>query len=157
MKSEWYMDDFWYCPFEYIERVDDYPLYIFHEEFEDCHKTLQLFRPFEINGMKFPKRLCYTPTEETCPTFMEWLKESRYTSAEVFILKPGASIPPHVHEEEYLYNMCISSSSGVRFQFIPGGLIPYREGDIYRLEVRYPHSVVNMGLTDRYHVVLKDL
>lgn len=152
MKSEWSMEDFWHCPFQYVTNVDPWSD-LFESEFI---QNQELFRPFEINGMKFDKRLCFTPTEETCPEFMEWLRNSKYKTAEVFNLKPGGIIPPHVHEEEYLYNMCVSTSFGVRFQFIPGGEIRYRPGDIYRLEVRYPHSVVNSSVHDRYHVVLKD-
>ena len=101
-------------------------------------------------------------TQEHFPTLYEFLQKNshQYKDCTVSKLGPGAKIKPHIHhplKPKYLYNLCINFPEGCKFEVHPNGEIPYRPGDIYRLQTRHLHSVTNDSTEDRYHVVMEHL
>jgi hypothetical protein len=102
------------------------------------------------------------PTQEHFPTLYDFLQKNthQYKNCSVSRLGPGAKINPHIHhvlKPKYLYNLCINFPEGCKFEVHPNGEIPYRPGDIYRLQTRHLHSVTNDSNVDRYHVVMEHL
>ena len=108
----------------------------------------------------FPGRWIAFPTHETFPTFMNWYerKKNRYHDPEIRKLDAGAIILPHTHDREieskYLYNMSIKHPEGCLFGIKPGGRVPYKAGDVMKINVWNEHCVWNNSKEDRYHAIL---
>jgi hypothetical protein len=130
----------------------------------DVHKTWlksceeeKHWNPFEINGKVFEGRSSLVPNSNQLTEIWSWFMDSpEFEDVEVMRLSPGATIPPHIHEEEWLYNMAINHPQGCKFGIHPAGIIPYTPGDVYKINVNKDHCVVNDSSEFRYHVVFKD-
>lgn len=163
-KSTYTTESFWSsmsddpCRFEFIETMP----WADHW-YEEC-KAFDGWTPFQGYSAVFPGRFSHFPTKEDFPSITAYFQgKPNYIQPELMKLEPGAIIPPHAHiktshyhADEYLYNMAINYPEGCKFGFIEGGMIPYKQGDVYKLYINYDHCVVNDSNEDRYHLVWKD-
>lgn len=123
---------------------------------EECKKH-DGWEPYVGQHLKHPGRFTATPTRKTFPSISAYFEgKPNYLNPEIMKLEPGAVIPPHLHDEDYLYNMAINHPEGCKFGFIRGGLVPYKAGDVYKLNVKADHCVFNDSTEDRYHLVWKE-
>ena len=130
------------------------PLTIEEEGHPNLSIKLQKFAKDGFNGRWLTK-----PTKEDFPTFFNWY-DKRFGDYEPEIrrLDAGAVILPHLHnhvkEKKYLYNMSINHPKGCKFGIKGGGIIPYKNGDVMKINVHKEHCVWNNSSENRYHVIL---
>lgn len=166
LTAEKFQKDITEC-WEFIENCEEHL-----EILEECkrYKDWEIYSLSEVApkrlakfGKKgFPGRLVCFPTYETFPTFMSWWEKRKdryhYNPPEIRKLDAGAVILPHTHdiklENEFLYNMSINHPEGCFFGIKPGGKVPYKAGDVYKIKVHNEHCVWNNSTEDRYHAIL---
>lgn len=110
-----------------------------------------------------------TPLErpKDFPVICKFIEENRHRYGHPIVSKlaPQGVIAPHQHKLKrkgrfvvgrFLYNLCLNFPEGCRFAVHPTGLVPYRPGDIYKLNAHAGlHSVVNNSNEDRYHIMIR--
>ena len=113
------------------------------------------------------KRWFAVPNAEHFPSIHKFLEDNKhqYHLSVISKLGPGGVILPHTHKlidkgdfvvGHTVFNMCINYPRGCRFAMYPTGLIPYKPGDIYKLNVHEgQHSVINNTNQDRYHLMMR--
>jgi hypothetical protein len=108
------------------------------------------------------------PDEKNFPSIYEFLQKNSHQYFGTIISKmgPGCWLLPHTHgsyapdgtppAEEYLYNMSLNYPDGCKFAVYSRGIIPFRAGDIYKIDVTQYHAVSNDSKSDRYHLMMRN-
>ncbi len=97
------------------------------------------------------------PTKEDFPTLYEFMEHfPRFHNPVVSKLGAGHQLLPHDHgpDKQFLYNMSLNEPEGSMTAIYPKGVLDYKPGDIYRLDVHNFHAVKN-GNETRYHVLFQ--
>jgi hypothetical protein len=109
----------------------------------------------------------YTPEAlEYCPKLVNWFKENafrkKYHRVRIMKLDPGGIVGLHndnPNSKASATNMAINNPVGCEMHFLNRnyqylGLVPWTDGDVYKIQIGLNHYVVNKSNENRYHMII---
>lgn len=168
---------------EEIAVLESKNLFVNHRT-EDGHKGVYFnygWASFCIHGLAYNKTHGaeqYGYTEETapynftlealehCPKIVNWFKErafkNRYHRVRLMKLEPGGIIGLHNdnnNSSAVATNMAINNPKSCEMHFLNRkyqylGLVPWKDGDVYKIQIGLNHYVVNKSNENRYHIIV---
>jgi hypothetical protein len=104
----------------------------------------------------------WTEIAERCPVTVQWLKEQwpmgEFDRVRYMLLNPEGLIFPHNDMDGKrglsAVNIALNQPDGCEMIFEKYGKVPWREGDVRRLDVGVNHSVYNGSKDHRYHIIV---
>lgn len=102
----------------------------------------------------------WTEVCEYCPYIVNLIKSfpySRFGRVRIMQLAPGGYIMPHVDGPGRIFgplNFALTQPEGCRFIFKDYGVVPFKVGRGFLLDIGQEHIVVNESNEYRYHIII---
>lgn len=102
----------------------------------------------------------WTEVCEYCPYIVNLIKSfpySSYSRVRIMRLAPGGYIMPHVDGPGRIFgplNFALTNPQGCRFIFKDYGVVPFKTGRGFLLDIGNEHIVVNQSQEYRYHIII---
>lgn len=106
---------------------------------------------------------CWTDIAARCPLTTEWVRGlplSRLFRVRFMLLEAGAHIPEH-HDQETRslgpINVALSNPVGCAVELVGIGIVPFKAGRAFLIDVSRSHRAVNASARRRYHLIVHGL
>jgi hypothetical protein len=104
----------------------------------------------------------WTEIADRCPVAVNWLKTQwpmeHFDRVRFMLLRPGGYIQPHNDMDGVrglsATNLALNQPESCEMVLQDYGVIPWRAGDVRRLDIGVNHSVYNGSDEDRYHMII---
>jgi hypothetical protein len=105
----------------------------------------------------------WTDVSKYFPETVSWIKKyspwKEYTRIRVMVLEPSGYISPHKDFDKHILggggvNIAVTNPVGTEFVLEDAGIIPFYEGDWIMVDVGRMHSVRNLSLEPRIHIII---
>ena len=104
----------------------------------------------------------WTEIADKCPKTVQWIKDNFITNENTGRIRfmhidPGGYILPHHDREQKKLqeiNVAIQQPEGCVFQFLERGVIPFKEGKAFIIDISNTHMVYNNSNQMRLHMIL---
>lgn len=102
----------------------------------------------------------WTEVCEYCPYIIDLIKSLPYRSfgrVRIMKLSPGGYIMPHSDGPGRIFgpvNFALTQPEGCKFIFKDYGVVPFKVGRGFMLDIGIPHIVVNDSNENRYHIII---
>ncbi len=114
---------------------------------------------WEYRGTK--KGLGITEVGLKCPETIKWIDSLPFTriyDARFLLIKPGGIVKPHIdiHDRNWLdpVSIAIKWPENCEFRFTEHGIVPFKDGDAFILNIHYEHSVINNSNQNRVNLLI---
>lgn len=102
----------------------------------------------------------WTSISDSCPITVDWLKNTfpsnRLGRVRFMLLESGGYIDRHYDSEHHVIepiNIALNNPYGCIWHWDEGTL-DFNAGDIYALNLKYHHKIINNSNIDRYHLIV---
>ena len=120
---------------------------------------------FHAYGYKSQEETPYNWTEikDKCPKTIEFLKSLPFENKfriRFMLLEPGGYIYPHKDQEDFSFypiNIALNHPDGCKFAMDDIGVLPFKSGKAFHMNLAYRHSVVNYSNEKRFHLIIHAL
>lgn len=104
----------------------------------------------------------WTEIADRCPVTVKWLRENfpmeKFDRVRFMLLKPGGYIQAHNDMDHQrglsATNVALNQPEDCEMIFENYGVVPWKEGEVRRLDIGLNHSVYNGSKQDRYHMII---
>lgn len=117
---------------------------------------------FHAYGYKSQEEAPYNWTEiaDQCPVTINFLKTlpfAKKNRIRFMLLEPGGYIHPHRDQEDFSFypiNIALNNPQGCRFAMEGKGVLPFRPGKGFMMNLAYTHCVFNDSNEPRIHMII---
>lgn len=103
----------------------------------------------------------WTDVATACPITTKFFKEifpcEKYYRVRFMLVKPEGYIAPHNDYQTNKLspvNMALNQPKNCLFKMAKHGIVPFKKGEAYLLDVGNIHAVYNKSNEDRYHIIV---